>query len=350
MKKLDVGLCMAVAASMLISGCANGVQTDEMSEATAETQIEETEGDETEASRESEETVQNEETSEAQGDYVDLSNLYGRSMINADGEAFMQHVDNHPTGEQTVRAADWGVFIFPECEITVTGYEMVYDELQGMEMPVPEYEAYYPVTDTGSGYEFNCTICYPDIVSAEGSLSGRQYTGTPVLPAWSGVQTNPYVSCIYEDEEGNTYTASNLLDLSEESCIYDENGNAAFVVMENVRFFVSYENAGDLYDAFIGPALEDSVESFGVDRANCYEIRFDEEGVISCLSSEGTRGMGGSYSWFYPASDEYGVFEGMPQLYVVQHDYEYLSINAPDVLVQFEVPLTVLNLTGSEGN
>lgn len=348
MKRFKAGLCMAIAASLLISGCGNGVQTEETEETSEETEVVETEGGEPEVTRdtEPEESDETEETSveQASGGYVDLSSLYGRSMINASGESFVQHVEGHPSGLESVRAASWGVFIFPECELTITGNEMVYDDLQGMDMPVPQYETVYPVTDTGSGYEFNCTICYPDIVSSEGSLSGRQYN--LISEEWTDpAETNPHVTCTYEDEAGNTYIAAGLLDPTEESCLYDENGNAAFVVMENVRFFVSYENAGDLYDAFIGPALEGSVESFGVDLANCYEIRFDEDGVISCLSSDGSRGMGGSYSWFYPVSDGYGVFEGMPQLYVVQHDYEYLSMNAPDVLVLFDVPLTVTDLT-----
>ena len=347
MKRMRVGLCMALAMALLVSGCGKAA-SEETEGSIEETQ---TEAEQTEASQEveTEETTQTsiEETSEAAGGYIDLSATYGRTMINANGPFFMEHVTGGPNGGGSASAGEWGVFIFPECEITVTDWVSEYNALEGRDMYRPEYECSYPVTDTGSGYEFNCTVCYPEIVSSEGSLSGRQYTLINEEQIGDPATTNPHVTCTYSDEYGNTWTTSSLLDSSEESCIYDENDNAAFAVYENVTFFVSYEQAGDLYDAFIAPALNGTIEQFDYNLANAYKIRFDENGVITCLISDGWQNGVDDPRWFYPAeSGLYTGFDGMGQLYVVQHDYEYLSMNAPDVIVLFDVPATFTDVTG----
>lgn len=346
MKKMRAGLCMALAMSLLVSGCGKAASEEtEGSIEETQTEVEQTEASEAEETAETAQTS-TEETSEATGGYIDLSATYGRTMINAGGPMYMEHVVGGPNGSGSASAGEWGVFIFPECEITVTDWVAEYDALEGRDMYQPVYEYTYPVTDTGSGYEFICTVCYPDIVSSEGSLSGRNYTLVSQEDnAASG--TNLHVSCTYEDEQGNTYISAGLLDATEESCIYDENGNAAYAVYENVTFYVSYEQAGDLYDAFIGPALDGTIEQFDYNLANCYKVLFDENGVITCLNSDGTRGIAGEYAWYYPAEPGlYSGFDGMAQLYVVQHDYEFLSINAPDVLVLFDVPVTFTDVTG----
>ena len=342
--KKRIRLCAVLLAVSMLAACSNG-KTNNDNEEIEDTEVieqSETEAEElqqTEAPAETAETETQTEAAPAIED-VDLSNLYGRDMVNVNGSIFYQHVYGDPQGREFAPAGEWGVFIFPECIVTVTGYEQQYDELQGFDVSVPVYSLEYPVTDTGSGYEFICTICYPDIVSSEGSLSGRTYT--LVSEDWGdGEQTNPHVTCTYADENGNTFTAGNLLSTDEESIIYDENGNAAFVVLENVRLFVSYENAGDLYDAFIAPALDGSIVQADLDLYNCYKVRFSESGVISCFDNEGSPWRGNMWSYTYGDSVEDA--DALPLLYVVDHDYQYLSENAPDVELTFiNAPLTII--------
>ena len=193
----------------------------------------------------------------------------------------MQHLrdPNSNFGNETGSAGEWGVYVFPECEITVTGYHEDVALDPAHPTIVYDYEVSYPVTDTGTGYEFICSICYPDIVSSEGSLSGRIYT--LIDEEWNDPDAaNPRVACTYQDEFGDTYTVGNLNDPSETNCVYDTNGNPAFVIMENVRLYIPYENTGDLYDAFIGPALDGTLTQFNYELADCFKVRFDENGVM----------------------------------------------------------------------
>ncbi len=362
-------MCAALLAACMLAGCSESAprQTRE-DEETVETeqsgQSEQTEPSgtqEKEPADETEQTSEPEETAaEPVSECVDLSNLYGaRLRLCLSEPVWHEHLcdfcDSCTMYGMTIGAADsWGVYIFPECEITITGEYEEYSPLYERNVTKTAYTVNYPVMDTGTGYEFNCSICYPDVVSSEGSLSGREYTlisedwnvDDPANPG----NVNPRCSCTYRAWDGNTYSVGMLNDPSQNSFVYDANGNPAFIIMENVRINIPYENAGELYDRFIGPALAGTMEGRGYGAAECFKVSFDDDGVIT-VSDEAYNDRG--YLIYYSCDNAHIQFtEGHPALYAVPSDdvcyisfgmenEDPISNGPPDFEVLFEVPLTV---------
>ena len=366
MKKASMRMCAALLAACMLAGCSESAprQTRE-DEETVETeqsgQSEQTEPSGTQEKEPADETEQTSEPAETVAEpvseCVDLSNLYGARLRLPDPVWHEHLCDSCAMYGMTIEAADsWGVYIFPECEITITGEYEEYSPLYERNVTKTAYTVNYPVMDTGTGYEFNCSICYPDIVSSEGSVSGREYTlisedwnvDDPANPG----NVNPRCSCTYSAWDGNTYSVGMLNDPSQNSFVYDANGNPAFIIMENVRVYIPYENAGDLYDRFIGPALEGTMEGRGYETAECFKVSFDADGVIT-VSDEVFNHDYYDYGYLIYSAREYSqTFEGHPVLYAVpSYDDCYISYGmenvdpgscrAPDYEVHFEVPLTV---------
>ncbi len=361
-------MCAALLAACMLAGCSESAprQTRE-DEETVETeqsgQSEQTEPSGTQEKEPADETEQTSEPAETVAEpvseCVDLSNLYGARLRLPDPVWHEHLCDSCAMYGMTIEAADsWGVYIFPECEITITGEYEEYSPLYERNVTKTAYTVNYPVMDTGTGYEFNCSICYPDIVSSEGSLSGREYTlisedwnvDDPANPG----NVNPRCSCTYSAWDGNTYSVGMLNDPSQNSFVYDANGNPAFIIMENVRVYIPYENAGDLYDRFIGPALAGTMEGRGYGAAECFKVSFDADGVIT-VSDEVYNHIyyDRGYLIYYSCDNAHIRFtEGHPALYAVpSYDDCYISFGMenedpisngpPDFEVLFEVPLTV---------
>ena len=357
-------MCAALLAACMLAGCSESAPQETLEdEETVETeqsgQSEQTEPSGTQEKEPADETEQTSEPAETVAEpvseCVDLSNLYGAgsSLV---APVWREHLGPACEGGEEHGAGDsWGVYIFPECEITITGEYEEYSPLYGMDVTKTAYTVNYPVTDTGTGYEFNCSICYPDIVSSEGSVSGREYT--LISEDWNVddptmATVNPRCSCTYSAWDGNTYSAGNLNAPSERGFVYDADGNPAFIIMENVRVYIPYENAGDLYDRFIGPALEGTMEGRGYETAECFKVSFDADGVIT-VSDEVFNHDYYDYGYLIYSAREYSqTFEGHPVLYAVpSYDDCYISYGmenedpgscrAPDYEVHFEVPLTV---------
>ncbi|MBP5417969.1 MAG: RNA polymerase sigma factor [Clostridiales bacterium] len=235
----------------------------------------------------------------------------------------------------------WGVYIFPECEITVTGWEdnPLYGQITDNQMEkIPEYSVKYPVKDTGDGYVFKCSICFADSIGDDGtSQSGMKYT--LLSEEWSDPnESNPHAFYTYEREDGKIYKIGYVLSPSG-NFPYDENHNVAMAVMTNVYVYVSYEDAGDLYDAFIGPALDGTINQKQYNLPNCYKVKPGRDGLIV---------DGGPYSDFrrnYPAEGHWiDKKDHIPELYVVQNEY----VSDPfdhTVEVFFDVPVTLIDKT-----
>lgn len=356
MKKLvSLFLCGALAVSAF--GCEaksekkdttkedSKVETEEKEETSPES--EETETEATEASSEESQTEKTTEATETEATttteatepekkYFDFSNLYGRSSISS--RSGSKYYEKSGMGEGSVVAGDWGVYIFPENYTFITEWH----EQQSMIDPeetetFPDYKVSYPVIDNGIGYEFKCTICYPDIVSSEGSLSGKKYELIEAEESDPN-EGNPHVRCTYLAEDGKTYRAGNLLSADEESCIYDEDGNPCFAIFENVTVLIPYDLAGDFYDKFIKPAMDGTITQFGYSIANCYKLRFDEHGIMSVMEF-----YKGDHMGYWKLNEP--RFEGMAQLYVVRDEYvsEYY---APDIEVLFDAPYSITDTTG----
>ena len=235
----------------------------------------------------------------------------------------------------------WGVYIFPECEITVTGWEdnPLYGQITDNQMEkIPEYSVKYPVKDTGDGYVFKCSICFADSIGDDGtSHSGMKYT--LLSEEWSDPnESNPHAFYTYEREDGKIYKIGYVLSQSG-NFPYDENHNVAMAVMTNIYVYISYEDAGDLYDAFIGPALDGTINQKQYNLPNCYKVKSGRDGLIV---------DGGPYSDFrrnYPAEGHWIEKEDyIPELYVVQDEY----VSDPfdhTVEVFFDVPVTLIDET-----
>ena len=235
----------------------------------------------------------------------------------------------------------WGVYIFPECEITVTGWKdnPLYGQITDNQMEkIPEYSVKYPVKDTGDGYVFKCSICFADSIGDDGtSQSGMKYT--LLSEEWSDPnESNPHAFYTYEREDGKIYKIGYVLSQSG-NFPYDENHNVAMAVMTNIYVYISYEDAGDLYDAFIGPALDGTINQKQYNLPNCYKVKPGRDGLIV---------DGGPYSDFrrnYPAEGHWIEKEDyIPELYVVQDEY----VSDPfdhTVEVFFDVPATLIDET-----
>ena len=360
MNKSFLKILAPLVAAGVVSSCGSTKVNDEtkLPSETEKTEavIEYSEQETTEHTQEIIETQQS-QALESVSEYADLSNLYG--AVEPLSSVWTEHLGPvcasvNAGGAATSGADSFGVYIFPECEITITGTYDEYSALEGRDITRTSYSVDYPVTDTGTGYEFTCSICYPDVVSVDGSLSGREYT--LIEEDWNGTDApdsmfNPRVSCTYQAWDGNTYSAGMLNSPSEASYVYDSNGNPAFIVMENVRLYIPYENAGDLYEAFIEPALSGTMELRGYGAPECFKVRFDAEGVITC-SNEVFSHNSYDYDYLiYFMRDDAQNFEGHPALYAVPFDDDSyiswgmqsdpISNRPPDYEVLFEVPVNV---------
>ena len=363
MNKSFLRILVAVITAGLLSSCGSSVvneetyNSSETEEKTEETQASLSDSEETQTVPEVSETEETQEF-ESASEYVDLTNLYGfgEPLSPIWAEHWGPACESVVSGGSASGSADsFGVYIFPECEITITGTYEEYSPLEGIDITRTSYSVDYPVTDTGTGYEFNCSICYPDVVSSDGALSGREYT--LVNEDWNGTDApdsgvNPRVSCTYQAWDGNTYSAGMLNGPSQASYVYDSNGNPAFIVMENVRVYIPYENAGDLYDAFIAPALNGAMELRGYGAPECFKVRFDADGVIACFNEVFNHNNYDYDHLIYFVRDDAQNFDGEPVLYAVPSDDDCyiswgmrsdpISNRAPDYEVLFDVPVTVI--------
>jgi hypothetical protein len=235
----------------------------------------------------------------------------------------------------------WGVYIFPECEITVTGWEdnPLYGQITDDQMEkIPEYSVKYPVKDTGDGYVFKCSICFADSIGDDGtSMSGMKYT--LLSEEWSDPdESNPHAYYTYEREDGKIFKIGYVLSPSG-NFPYDENHNVAMAVMTNIYVYISYEDVGNLYDAFIGPALDGTIKQKQYNLPHCYKVKPGRDGLIV---------DDGPYSQFfedYPADGHWiDKKDYIPELYVVQDEYVSDSF-AHSVEVFFDVPVTLIDQT-----